>query len=203
MSWFKQKSIGTTPGMTDHAKLTNLEYDKSGHIGFQRQVSVWTTGLQYHVNDLVTNNGVLYRCIIDHTSTALAIDTANWECLTSTSAGGQGVIQRITRLNVTAPKTVDLSGQMGLVQARIFMAGTESTQIDCDFNNIDARDFTIDGQPGELSPNYVWDGTMRPQIVYQSSFPVHRLMDTGMYSESGWIDHSKFKNVEKVEVLNV
>ncbi len=201
MSWFKQKGKGNGSGVTDHAQLTNLEYDVSGHVGFQRQVSVWAAGQHYTVNDLVTNNGSLYRCISNHTAVSLTVELANWECLTSFNNGGQGIVQRVSQLNVTAPKTVELPSKLGLIQARIFVPGQESTQIDYDFDNADAEKFIIDGQSGELSPYFIWDGTMRPKTVYQSVFPVHQAMETGTYDESDWIDHSVFKAVEKVEVI--
>jgi len=201
MSWFKQKGKGAGSGVADHAQLTNLEYDESGHVDFQRQVSVWAAGQHYTVNDLVTNNGSLYRCINNHTAVSLTVDLANWECLSFFNNGGQGIVQRVSQLNVTAPKTVELPSKLGLVQARIFVPGQESTQIDYDFDNADAEKFIIDGQSGELSLYYIWDGTMRPKTVYQSVFPVHRVMETGTYDESDWIDHSVFKAVEKVEVI--
>lgn len=202
MSWFKQFKKGLSPNETDHSQLMNLNYDKSGHIGFQRQVSVWATGVKYTVNDLVTNNEVLYRCVTAHTSTALSADVANWECLTANGSGvGPGVVQRFSQLNVTVPKTVSLPVSMGLVQARIFVSGSEETQIACDFDNTDASSFTTEGQSGEISPYYIWDGTMRLKSVFQTVFPVHRTMESGMYSESDWINHSKLKTVEKVEVI--
>lgn len=199
MSWYKQKGQGATQGVTDHAQLTDLEYDKSGHIGFQRQVSVWATGHQYMINDLVTKSGVLYRCVTSHMSTSLSADLANWECIGS--AGGLGVVQRISKPNVTAPQVVDIpKGEMGMVQARIFVPGSEQTELVCDFNNTDAASFLINGQSGELSPYYAWDGTMQPVTVFQKTFSLPVDLEGGKTAESDWINPADYKSILSVSL---
>lgn len=183
-------------GTTDHSLLTNLDYASSGHTGFQKSISIWATGVNYLAGDYVKNNGALYYCLTAHTSTALLADIANWEALGG--SGGSGSITRLAKPSVTAPKTVDLAGNMGLIQPRIFVAGADTITVEYEFVNTDSANFNVEETSASLNDNYIWDGTMRPKTAYTPTVTVVPASGGACEYSKFTIDFNSFKAIESV-----
>ena len=171
----------------------------------------WQPNTSYSMGEAVIYSDNLYRCLADHTSNAtfsadMSAGTAKWKAVSS--AGSAGALKQATFLGVTAPATKEIvipwtdTFLAPPVEFLKFVAGAQDqVYTACSFDNGDADDFTIDGVSGELSPWFVFDGSMRPKTSYPVSFTTPISLGAGKVSEStDYIDHSNYKTVASVTV---
>ncbi len=171
----------------------------------------WQPNTAYSMGEAVINSDNLYRCLADHTSSAtfsadMSAGTEKWKAVGV--AGSAGALKQATFLGVVAPSTKEIvipwtdTFLTPPVEFLKFVAGAQDqVYTACSFDNGDADDFIIDSVSGELSPWFIFDGSMRPKTSFPVTFTTPATLGAGKFSEStDYIDHSAYKSVSSVTI---
>lgn len=179
--------------------------------GKSASIPDWQPATDYSMNESVTYNDNLYKCLADHTSSAnfsddMTAGSAKWKAIGV--AGSAGALKQATYLGVVATSVKEIVipwTDIFLtppVEVLKFVAGAQDqVYTACSFDNADADDFTIGGVSGEFSPWFIFDGSMRPKTSYPITFTTPATLGAGKVSEStDYIDHSVYKSVSSVNL---
>lgn len=115
--------------------------------------------------------------------------------------------RQITKLNVSAPKVEQISIKptetfcLPPVEVLKFRQGEQDVvKTLCSFDNSDADDFLIEGISGEEAPHMIFDGAMKPKVLYEFSMHAPVALGSEFLFASEEIDFSQFKKIEEVTV---
>lgn len=182
--------------------FTKSNWNELGYNG----VTTWESSKVYTINNMVMHDGDLYICITNHTSTVnFEDDSVNWKNITSSS--GNTYLQ-VNKLDITAPQTLEIAINKTntflrppLEILKLNAGESDITQNQFDFSAGDGSKFTIDGVTAKDSPYIIFDGVAKVNhnYTYELEEPVQ--MVDGYYSETDYIDFSKFKVIDEVSLV--
>ena len=143
---------------------------------------------------LKQTKALIKQAIVDKGQTVAADATFRSYAASIANITSGNVYATQSELNITAPKTIALTGTE-LLGVEKFVAGTQNTVItEFTFDNADSTDFVYD------SKYVTFDGTMHPVFSYAVAMRTPVALGSGYLSTSDEFDVSAWKTVESIDV---